>query len=337
MATTIYDIAREVGTSAVTVSLALRNSSKVSKNTQTKIKEVAQKLDYRPNPLGRGLVGAPTKTIAFVFNYASEKLANDMTFIELFNYIAHEASTRGYKIFFHSSIVAKPIKDVISEVASYAVDGIVLISKVNPSTDEESLEKSGVPIVLINRDFHYRTTSCLLFDDISGGSQIMQHLFSLGHRRIAFVGKHENESAIRRFESYKESLRNAGIAYDDDMVLECGFDVDSGEQAATRIAAMSSRPTAVMAASDLVAIGVMAGLRQHGILVPEHISITGFSNMHISKFTYPTLTTIDFSGEQVAAAAIEKLLKMISGECQGVRKVIPAKLIIRNSTMQAAY
>jgi DNA-binding LacI/PurR family transcriptional regulator len=332
MAATIYDIAKKVKTSAVTVSLALRDSSRVSIGKKNQIKKIAEELGYQPNPLARGLIGARTKTIAFVFNYASEKLANDMSFIELFNFITAEASRHDYKLFFHSSNTAKPIKEVITEVGYYGVDGIVLVSKLNNDDDRRALRQTQIPVVVINRDFSSKNTYCLLFDDEDGVRQIMNHLVSLGHRSIAFVGKHENESAMRRFHAYREFLSENKLSYKQEFVIECGFDIDSGENAASQIVKLSTLPSAIVCAGDFIAIGVLSGLRQNGISVADQVSVTGFSNLHISRFTFPSLTTIDFSGAKTAAIAVSRLLEMIGGNCKGTREIIPANLVVRNST-----
>lgn len=334
MAVTIYDIAKEVNTSAVTVSLALRDSKRVSRVTKQKIKQAAKDLDYEPNRLARALVGGKTKTIAFVFNYPSIKLANDFSFTEIFNFVAHAASTHGYKLFFHSSTSSRPVDEALKEAVSYGADGVVLVSRIAGERDKEALHNNTVPVVIINRDICSEKTGCLLFDDTEGAKLAAGHLFELGHKRVAFVGKHENESAIRRYEGFKAAAREAGIDQADHLVIESHYDVDSGEEAALQLGKLKQCPTAVMAGGDLLAIGIMSGFRKAGLSVPEDVSVVGYGDEHISKFTYPTLTTVAVNRQNVANVAIGTLLEMISGDSEGQRVVLPTNLVVRDSTVR---
>lgn len=332
MATTIYDIAREVKTSAVTVSLALRDSKRVSDATKRRIKQKAKELGYQSNPLARGLVGAQTKTLAFIFNYPSSALVNDMAFTAIFNAVAHRASVEGYKLFFHSSTTAKPVDEALNEARSYGVDGIVLISRLNSRVDKDALRQSEFPVVVFGRDVHAKRTTCALPDDSGGARLAVEHLLELGHRRIVFVGKHESEAAIRRYEAYRTVMAEAGITVERDWVIECGYDVVCGGAAGQQLAKLNPAPTAVVTAGDLLAIGVIAGLRKCGLNVPSDVSVTGFDNLTITQFTSPTLTTIEMPRETIADVIVESLVGMINDESDGQRKIIPAKLVVREST-----
>lgn len=333
MAVTIYDIAKRVKTSAVTVSLALRDSHRVSDATKRKIKSVAEELGYRPNPLACGLVGAKTKTIAFVFNFPSEDMGHDISYMELFHVISQEASRQNYKLFVHSSTTAKPIDEVYYEVSRYGVDGIVLGTNINNDKDRKALDEAILPTVLLAREYSSEKVTCLIYGDTGGAVQAVDHLVGLGHTRIAFAGRNPIEACTRRYQGYVSALEKTGIEVDKSLVFDSHWDVESGERIGLRIAAMQNRPTAVLATTDLMAIGVISGLRQAGLSVPKDISVIGFDNLHLSRFSVPHLTTVDMDRAAIAKAAMGSLLEMIDDSSDILQqKLIPSKLIVREST-----
>ena len=332
MAITIYDVAKEVGTSAVTVSLALRNSKRISVATREKVKETAKRLGYQPNPLARGLVGAKTKTIAFVFNFPSEHFSDDLSYTELSHSVAQVASGAGYKLFVHSAITAKPIREVIADVAPYGIDGIILGTNIENDDDREALDEATVPTVLLGRNYKADKVTCVIYGGRDGAGESVRHLVKLGHRRIAFVGKNKIEASLRRWEGYVKAMNDAGLEVEDELVIESSWDMEAGEVAGLKLGSLANRPTAVIAATDMMAIGVIAGIKEAGLDIPEDISVIGFDNLHISGFSIPALTTVDLGREEVANVAMESLLAMISGQGPGERKDVASSLIVRNST-----
>ena len=328
---TIYDIAKQASTSAVTVSLALRNSSRVSAATKQKIHSIAKKEGYRPNPLARGLVGAKTKTIAFVFNFSSEDLSHDLSYMEYFHAIAQAAAENDYKIYFHSSTTALPVKDVLKDISYHRVDGMILGTELT-NGDRKVLIKSDVPTVIVGRDIQGEKLSCVSTDDRDGMRQVTEHLLSLGHKRIAFVGKSSRETAAARYEGYCRAMSQAGIPVDPELVIESRYDMDSGERAGGKLTELETPPTAIAAASDLLAIGIIAGLKGRGLRVPEDVSVTGYDNLHISRFTAPALTTIDLLRTESGKTVIDALLGLITGKEEGKKIRTDVKLIVRDST-----
>ena len=332
MAVTIYDIAKEVNTSAVTVSLALRNSKRVSVVTRKRIKDMARSLGYQPNPLARGLIGARTKTIAFVFNFPSEHFAHDLSYMELFHSIAQVASRHEYKLFVHSSTVAKSVEDVFADVTPYGVDGIILGTNIETDEDREALESAPIPTVLLGRDLYAKNTTCLIYGGRDGAEKSVRHFVELGHKRIAFAGKNKVEASVRRYEGYVRAMKEASLEIDDQLVIESDWDVEAGELAGVKLARLKEPPTAVLATTDMMALGVMAGLKEKGLDVPGDVSVIGFDNLHISRFSIPALTSVDLQREMIAENAIDSLLAMLNDDGKGMRKSIPSNLVIRNST-----
>ncbi|HBG28623.1 MAG: hypothetical protein A2Y10_00010 [Planctomycetes bacterium GWF2_41_51] len=331
MSVTIYDIAKKVNTSAVTVSLALRGSNRVSEATKQKIKGMAKRLNYQPNQLARGLSGGSTKTLAFVFNFSSLDFAHDQSYMELFHALSQVAVGYGYKLFVHSSTVAQKVEDVFKEVVPYGVDGIILGSNLSED-DKKILSKPPVPTILLGRDFCGEKTSCVVYGDFEGAQKAVEHLLGLGHRKIAFVGKCGLEASVRRLNGYKDSLVSAGIDIDEELIIECHTDLESGESAAIALSKLSSPPTAVIAVTDLAALGVISGFRKKGIEVPKDVSVVGFDNLSMCGHSIPSLTSIDLERKQISESAMELCLNMLKKHGKGERKQTPCKLVIREST-----
>jgi DNA-binding LacI/PurR family transcriptional regulator len=334
MATTIYDIAKKVNTSATTVSLALRGSSKISSVTVEKIKKVALELDYRPNAMARGLVGSCTKTLAFVFNYPTLDLANDRSFMQIFHDFAQYAQSRQYRVLFHSVSNIMTMDEIVAEMRSYGVGGMLLVSDMDDHS-KKAISKSGFPTVLIGRDCVAARVSCVMLDGKNGAIQAVEYLHKLGHRRIAFVGRMPNrEVSIQRLSGYLEGLQKLGIELDESLIFESAFDLDSGELAGLKLAKLRPMPTAVLAAGDMLAFGIIGGLREKGVSVPADVSIIGFDNIDLGRISYPTLSTVDLSRKEAAARAAEQLIDVMSNEGCGQRDVVKSKLIIRDSTTE---
>ena len=328
---TIYDIAKQANTSAVTVSLALRNSDRVNKDTMRRIQSIAKKEGYRPNPLARGLVGAKTKTIAFVYNFSSEDLSHDLSYMEFFHAIAKAASKKNYKMYFHSTTAILPMGDILKDMASYGVDGMILGSSLTDE-DREVLHNATLPTVVVGRKIQAEKVSCVFTDDHDGINQSVGHLLKLGHKRIAFVGKGPRETAILRYEGYSKALLQAGLSVEDELVVESNYDMDSGERVGAQLAGLNKAPTAIVAATDELAIGIIAGLESRGLKVPDDVSVVGYDNVHISRFTTPPLTTVDLLRTESGEVVVDVLLELISGKQKSRTVITPVKLVVRDST-----
>ncbi len=334
MATTIYDIAKKVNTSATTVSLALRGSNKISSETAEKIKRVALELDYRPNAMARGLVGSCTKTLAFVFNYPTLDLANDRSFMQIFHDFAQYAQAFKYRVLFHSVSNVMPMDEIVAEMKSYGVGGMLLVSDLDEES-KKAISQSNFPTVLIGRDCVAPRVSCVMLDGKNGAIQAVEYLHKLGHRRIAFVGRMPaREVSIQRVSGYIEGLLKLGIEVDESLIFDSPFDLDSGELAGLRLARLRPLPTAVLAAGDMLAFGMIGGLREKGVSVPGDISIIGFDNIDLGRISYPTLSTVDLSRQVVATRAVELLIDIMENDKGGVKDIVKSKLVIRDSTTE---
>ncbi len=337
MAVTIYDIAKKAETSPASVSFALRDRGRISEKTRQKIKRVANELGYYPNPLARGLVGSKTKTIAFVINppNPSEGVYIDLFGMERFWAIARTAATHGYKLFLHNLLYHQPLGDVLREIKSYGVDGAILYIHIPEKKEYEDLEKNDLPIVLLGRDFHSECVTSVMCDDEGGARQAVSHLLALGHTKIAFVGarlSRKEEAFYRRLTGYKKAMKEAGLKIDPEWILDIGLYMQAGKLAGLRLGGLNNRPSAIMAATDQLAIGIVEGLRECNIKVPDQMSVIGFDNLHMCEFITPKLTSVDMSHGITSNIAIESLLNLIKKKTIGEQKLVPVNLVVRDST-----
>ena len=329
MPVTIRDIAKEVNTSAVTVSLALRKSPRISHATREKVIKTAEKLGYRPNPMARGLVGSKTMTLGFIFNNSSTNMVKQMAYMEIFNAIATEAANKHYKMFFHTSVESRILSEVVSEAMMFGVDGLILVSEKNK--DDKILEGLTVPTVIVNREFYGRNVSCVMFDDKNGVKEGVAHLISQGHKRIAFVGKNSKESSSRRFKAFVEVMNQHGLEVDENLVFKCGYVVEDGTWAGKAIAELKQKPSAIFTATDALSYGLIASLKASGIEIPYDISVMGLDNLPYSAICSPLLTTIDLNPSLLGKTVIDSMMKLLAGQTVGKKEVVPVKLLIRES------
>lgn len=333
MATTIYDIAKRVNTSATTVSLALRGSNKISSDTIDRVKRVAAELDYRPNAMARGLIGSCTKVLAFVFNYPTLDLANDRSYMQLFHDFARNAQSNDYRVLFHSVSSVMQFNEIVGEMKSYGVSGMLLVSDFTED-DKRKIADNKFATVVVGRDITGPRLSSVMLDGRKGAMQSVEYLYKLGHRRIAFVGKRPRETSIQRLDGYLDAHNKLGMEVDDSLILDSEFDLESGELAGLRLAKIRPMPTAALAATDMLALGIIGGLREKGLTVPRDLNIIGFDNLDLARISYPTLSTVDLSRSKVAERAFELLIDMMENDAGSVKECVKSKLVIRDSTCE---
>ena len=212
------------------------------------------------------------------------------------------------------------------------VAGLVLVSDHVPDRDVLALARARHPIVLVNRVIPELVTHAIRIDNVYSGALATRHLLELGHTRIAHVAGSLNRTGAReRLEGYHLALREHGIARDDRLVFEGDFSEEGGREAMTR-ALGSADLTAVFAANDRMAAGAIAAIREAGLRTPDDISIVGFDNTAISRFTYPALTTVDYPVTSMGRRAADHLLQLIAGSDPPPLPLIQPRLVERDST-----
>ena len=326
---TIKDVAQAAGVSIATVSSVVNGTRRVSGDLTQRVLEAMEALDYRPNSLARSLRMGQTKTLGLV----TPDNANPF-FAEISRAIEEIGFQNGYSVILcNSDGDAKRQRKYIRVLMDKQVDGVLFISAGESVDDVRYLTDRGVKVVIVDREAPNIPADVVLVDNEQAGYRATRYLIDLKHRRIACIAGPRG-LGVNREEGYYRALGEAGIALDPDYVILGDYHMDKGEQAASKLLSLATRPTAIFACNDLMAIGAMYRLTGAGLRIPEDVSIVGFDDIALVKAFRPALTTVAHPKAEMARIATEMLIGRIHGDASAEewqRVVLPAELVIRDS------
>jgi LacI family transcriptional regulator len=322
--TTIYDVAREAGVAASTVSRALRNPRRVNAATREHVLQVAERMGYRPSPLATALQSGRTATVAM--------LVPDITNPHFFGTIKgaeRRASAAGITFILSYTEESADNERTQIEHLARSVDGFVLAS--SRMSDESLWELAEEHnLALVNREV--RGLPSAVVDSRVGSRQIVEHLASLGHRSVVYLsGPHQSWPAGERWRGLVDGARSLDMR-----VTRLGpFPPRVVGGGAAADAALVTGATAVVAHNDLLAIGVLRRLAERGVAVPEQVSVVGYDDIFGADFCVPALTTLAGPQDEAGRSAVELLLENRSRSTTRTpdrRVMLPSHLVIRDST-----
>lgn len=311
---TIVDIAEECGVSITTVSRVLNNvEGSCSAETQSKIKEVIKRLNYRPNPIARSLVTKRTKLVAVLI----PDICN-FFFQELYKGVEAYMATKGYKILLcNTDSKDKRENAFLRELSGGTVDGVI-VTTLNGNEDNSvllELAAQKFPIVTIERYGEELTgVPQLVFDNKKGIELAVKRLYDDGHRRIAFIGgPQQAHNARQRMEGYRQALDDLDLPFDHSLVCCGDYKMESGAQC-MNVLMQNAKFTAVAASNDLMAIGACKAIRAEQKSVPDDYSVVGFDGTMLAEIHQPMLTTVLLHGYDMGRKSGEILLNAIEGD-----------------------
>jgi DNA-binding LacI/PurR family transcriptional regulator len=325
----IKDIARVARVSHPTVSRAIRHSPLVKRETAEKIREIANKMGYRPNAVARGLVTRRTNTLGVVVTTIADPFIG-----EVVSGIEETANERGFSVFLANSNAdpAREIK-VVQSFQERRVDGILVAASRVGALYAPMLSRLKVPIVLINNQHPEEFVDSVVIDNVAASMKAVQYLIQLGHRRIAYMGDQFGlQSETERFAGYREALSQANCPFIPELVVQADGRPEGGGFAMEMLLAAPNPPTAVFCYNDMSAIGAMSRIRSHGLHVPQDISIVGFDDLFIASYTDPPLTTVQQPKRAMGRMATEILLKILQEPNYQAKIKMKGELIVREST-----
>jgi LacI family transcriptional regulator, galactose operon repressor len=329
MSATIKDVAREAGVSVATVSRVLNDKGPIRPETRQRILEVAARLGYAPDPTARSLSTRKTGTIGVLL----PDLYGEF-FSEVIRGLDLAARRSGYHILVSSSHSDRSEVEAVLRTLRGRVDGLIVMS---PEADARALQANlpaTLPIVLLSCRVEGSSFDSINLDNYGGALAMVRHLAALGHRRIAHVtGSPGNYDAWERLHGYRDAMQMLAPEGTEALELEGDFSEQSGDRAGREILRMNPRPTAVFAANDAMAIGLLHAFQEAGVHVPEDVAVTGFDDIPIARFLTPPLTTVGVGIADLGALAIQRLLSaMERGEARERRHdVLPTTLVVRGS------
>jgi LacI family transcriptional regulator len=328
---TIYDVAREANVSMATVSRVVNGNPNVKPATRKKVMEVIDRLGYRPNAVARGLASKKTTTVGVIIPDIASPF-----FAELARGIEDIATMYKYNIILSNSDqnIEKELH-LLNTMLGKQVDGIVFMGGNIKAEHVEEFKKSPVPIVLagsieetgeipsVNIDYEQAT-----FDAVSA-------FIEKGHKEIAFVIGPQIEpiNKDKKLEGYKRALKDAGIEYNEELVVEGDYTYDSGLEAIERILELNQKPTAILVGSDEMALGVVHGAFDRGYSVPEDFEVISSDNTRLTLMVRPQLTTVVQPLYDIGAVAMRLLTKYMNKENVDENIVVlPHRIENRKST-----
>ncbi|MBY0519349.1 MAG: LacI family DNA-binding transcriptional regulator [Sphingomonas sp.] len=328
MRVTIKDVSREAGVSIKTVSRVLNNERYVGADTRARVAEVVARLNFRPSVAARSLAGRRSFQIALICDNPSPYYVYEMQ-----SGIRDRCEAAGVRM------IAQPydrgsdrlLDEIESLVEATQIDGLILTPPVSDHPAVlDLLARRGVRFVRVSPGTQIDLSPSVFIDNRAAAAAMTRHLIELGHRRIGFVaGDPGFATSGQRTEGYRDALRAAGLPVDAALHRQGSYDFASGAREAEALLALAEPPTAIFAASDDMAAGVLTVAHQHGLHVPGDLSVAGFDDTALAGYVWPPLTTIRQPTRDMAHVAADLLL---GDGATPERREIAHKLIVREST-----
>ncbi|HUH08863.1 MAG TPA: LacI family DNA-binding transcriptional regulator [Egibacteraceae bacterium] len=327
---TILDVAARAGVGVGTVSRAINHSPQVTEPTRRKVMAAVEELNYLPNPSARALKRGRTSRIAVVVPFLTQPAA-----VERLSGLASATRATPYHLVLFAVETPEERDEYYRSLAvQHQADGVVAVSLRPRDKEIDAFQQAGVPLVLLDSD-HPRVSHAVT-DDVEGGRLATRHLLGLGHRRIAFVGDlTENPfgftSSARRCDGYRRALGDAGIHPDPALIRTGPHGRDTASRLTMELLDLEDPPTAIFAASDTQALGVLQAARERGIRVPQELSVIGFDDIEVAG--YVGLTTVNQPLEASGVIAGELLFDALAdGESPPAAQRLPLEVVPRETT-----
>jgi LacI family transcriptional regulator len=328
---TIREVAESAGVSYATVSHVVNNTRLVSQETRERVLAAMDALNYRPNALARSLRQGKTNTLGLVLPDSANPF-----FAEISRSIEDEAFKKGYSVFLcNTELDTERELFYVDVLSKKQVDGIIFVAAGDQADSLDFLVRRNMPVVMIDRDVPNVEVDAVLTDNKLGGYLATHHLLELGHQRIACIaGPSSITPSAERIIGYRKALEEAGISYNENLIIRGDYHAQSGMEITHSILKMDPRPTAIFCLNDLMALGALRAAAEAGCSVPQDLAVVGYDDLELAHFTNPPLTTIAQPKKEVGAQAISLLVDRISRKSRPPsRLVLPPELIVRRSTV----
>ncbi|KIL35816.1 LacI family transcriptional regulator [Cohnella kolymensis] len=330
---TLQQVADHAGVSRATASLIVRGSKLVADSTRKKVQESMNQLGYVYDRVAANLRSRNSSTVGLIIT----EIGNPF-FSELLVGVHQVLDEEGYTVILGTTFESAEKQDqLISTMLEYRVGGAIVSPASGSAADTlNRLRQWDIPVVLVTKEPPHANTDYVGIDNVLGGKIAAEHLIAKGHRRIAFLGGPSESSArLDRQQGYMDALQQAGIGYDESLILTSAASRQGGREVVQQILKHTNPPTAAFCYNDIVAFGVMLGLKEAGLVPGRDFAVVGYDNIEESAFTDPGLTTVMASPMLVGTNAANLLHHRITSKTvdeEPQRIILKPELVIRGSS-----
>ena len=335
MATTLKDIAKKLGLSEATVSLALNNNSLVSEKTKKRVHETAKELKYSPNMIAKGLATSKSNTIGVIVPDI-----NIVFYANILRELDEIVNRKGYSLIVAMSNDDPDIEEgIVKSFIAKRIEGILAVPTNRSTKSLESyrraLKEQNIPLVYITSLYMIDGIRYVMGDIEDGTYMLLNHLIELGHKKIVFIGGNkEVPTTLLRREAYKRALTEHGIPIEEKNLIECdAIHYDCAVLATEELIKKRRDFTAICAMNDEMALGVVNTLHRANIRVPEDVSVVGYDNTIFSNVSMVGITSMDSDISGTCRQAVDMLIQIMQGEePEESRIMVKPRMVPRRST-----
>jgi LacI family transcriptional regulator len=328
------DVARLAGVSRATVSFVLNEHTggriSISDVTRQRVIEVAEQLGYMPNALARSLKSGSSGLVGFLI-----PSLHNPHYYQMIEGVKNGLSEKGYGLeLVTSDHDPERERYCLQSLFQQRLDGLILIPTfIDQIADELKMlyeRKSSIAFIMA-----FEGADWVIPEIRSGAEYMMDHLLSLGHRRIAFInGVVRRKLSLGREEIYLQKIMSAGSSFDPNLLRHCGYQINDAYLETQQLLQLPNPPTAIWTINDLLAIGALRAIGERGLRIPQDIALAGFDDIDLAKDLYPPLTTVRIPSQALGSRAVEILFKRINDpNCELMQETLPVELVIRQSTI----
>lgn len=330
----LKDLAKQLGVSISTVSRALKDHPDISEAMRLKVKQLAAQLNYSPNPLAMGLLKQQTRMIGIIV----PDLVTHF-YSSIISGIERVAKEHGYFVLISSSNESvEKEKESIANLLKARVEGIIMcLSKETSDTAHlQQLVANDTPLVLFDRICLPGQIPAVTADNMSSASNIVQHFYEQGFRRIAYIsGPDQLSISQERMAGYLAGLKACGLEVDRSLIASCDMDIQSARKAMGQLLRLPTPPDAVFGINDSVAFGAMQEIKAQGFCIPDDIGVVGFTDEFHSTVVDPPLTSLTHPTFEMGQKTAELFFKRLAGSNTTETIVMETKLVIRSSSAKS--
>lgn len=334
---TLKDIAKKAGVSEATVSLVLNNKSVVNIRTRERVLKCMEEMNYRPNPLARGLALRKSMTIGLVCPDSENPYYG-----KLMKLLGHYCNLYGYSLVLGVSNNDQDIESrIMKNFVDKQYDGIIVLPlniRKNDSKVFEEVKENQIPIVFCTSYYTGFKKDCVLTDYAEGSYQLTRHLLEKGHRRLWYFVTSDKKLPVarERILGYKRAYEELGMDIEEDWIVGCDtISVEYGYMKAKQLLEEGRRPDGILALNDYMAYGIKKAILECGYSIPDDISLAGYDDVFYQLIADKPLTTVHQDLERLAANTIDLLMQKMNKDFKpdkAIHQLIRPSLVVRGTT-----